>query len=113
MSDYAPLPLGFEDLIPYLDWSLSTESARSRKRLNSSMEAMQEFYDVMLPRIDDVMEQFGSLAVDNMSTAERNLFNLCLSLSEVSFAVEVYGQPEVPNSMQELGEAERFVVIHD
>ena len=43
----------------------------------------------------------------------RIYFNLCLSLSEVSFAVEVYRQPEVPNSMQELGEAERFVIVHD
>ena len=113
MSEHAPLPQGFEALSPYLDWSLATESARSRKRLNSSMEEMQEFYDAMLPRIDDVMEHLGSLAIDTMPAAERSLFNLCLSLSEVSFAVEVYGQPEVPNSMQELGEAERFVIVHD
>ena len=113
MDDVALLPAGFEDLIPYLDWSLATECARSKKRLNSSMEEMQDFYDAMLPRVDGVMERLGSLALDAMPAAERNLFNLCLSLSEVSFAVEVYGQPEVPNSMQELGEAERFVIVHD
>ena len=113
MDDVELLPDGFEDLVPYLEWSLATESARSKKRLNSSMEAMQEFYDAMLPRVDDVMERLGSLAPDAMPAAERNLFNLCLSLSEVSFAVEVYGQPEVPNSMQELGEAHRFVIVHD
>ena len=77
------------------------------------MEEMRKFYDAMLPRVDDVMERLGSLAVDTMPVAERNLFNLCLSLSEVSFAVEVYGQAEVPNSMQELGEAERFLIVHD
>ena len=113
MTEQAMLPAGFDDLTPYLEWSLDTESARSRKRLDSSMEEMQEFYDAMLPRVDDVMERLGSLAPDAMPAAERNLFNLCLSLSEVSFAVEVYGQPEVPNSMQELGEAHRFVIVHD
>ena len=113
MTDHAPLPAGFDDLTPYLQWALETESARSRKRLGSSMEEMQIFYDAMLPRVDDVMEHLGNIAPDALPAAERYLFNLCLSLSEISFAVEVYGQPEVPNSMQELGEAERFVIVHD
>lgn len=113
MNDYAPLPPGFESLSPYLDWSLATESARSRKRLDSSVEEMQKFYEAMLPRVDDMMEHLSAFTLETMPPAQWNLFNLCLSLSEVSFAVEVYGQPEVPNSMQELGEAERFVIVHD
>lgn len=113
MKDPTLLLAGFDDLLPYVDWALPTESDRSKKRLGSSMESMQKFYDAMLPRVDSVMEHLGSCAPDAMPAAERNLFNLCLSLSEVSFAVEVYGQPEVPNSMQELGEAERFVIVHD
>ena len=77
------------------------------------MEEMQEFYDAMLARVDDIMEYLGASTLDVMPATQRNLFSLCLSLSEVSFAVEVYGQPEVPNSMQEQGEAERFVIVHD
>ena len=113
MNEQTLLPPGFEDLNPYLDWALPTESARSRKRLGSSMEEMQKFYDAMLTRVDDILEHLGASALEAMPPAQQNLFNLCLSLSEVSFAVEVYGQPEVPNSMQELGEAERFVIVHD
>ena len=113
MSDHAPLPPGFDALSPYLDWALATESARSRKRLGSSIEAMQDFYEVMLPRVDDIMQHLSAYDLETMPPAEQNLLNLCLSLSEVSFAVEVYGQPEVPNSMQEQGEAKRFEIIHD
>ena len=113
MNENGLLPPGFEDLTLHLDWALATEAARSKKRLTSSMEAMQKFYDAMLPRVDDVMEHLSAFALETMPPAEQNLFNLCLSLSEVSFSVEVYGQPEVPNSMQELGAAERFVIVHD
>ena len=113
MNDIVLLPPGFEDLNHYVDWALATESGRSKKRLNSSMEVMQKFYDAMLPRVDDVMEHLSAFALETMPPAQQSLLNLCLSLSEVSFAVEVYGQAEVPNSMQELGEAERFVIVHD
>lgn len=113
MKDPALLPAGFDDLLPYLDWALPTESARSKKRLNSSMETMQEFYDAMLPRVDDVMQHLNAFSLETMPPVQRNLLNLCLSLSEVSFSIEVYGQAEVPNSVQELGEAERFVIVHD
>ncbi len=43
------LPSDFADLEPFADWSLRTESERYAKRLSSTMDELQAFYDACLP----------------------------------------------------------------
>ncbi len=48
------LPPEFADLEPFADWCLPTEAERYAKRLASSMEEMQAFYDAAFPRLDQM-----------------------------------------------------------
>ena len=113
MNNERPLPSEFDVLKAHLDWALDTESARNKKRLNSNMHDMTEFYQAMHSHLDDILRHLSDFDLDNLPDAETNLLNMCFSLSEVSFAVEVYEQGEVPNSIQELGEADRFKIMHE
>ena len=42
------LPADFEDLEPFADWALLSESDRYAKRLASTMDELQAFYDAAL-----------------------------------------------------------------
>ncbi len=49
------LPTDFADLEPFSDWSLESESERYAKRLSSTMDELQAFYDAAFPRLTDAM----------------------------------------------------------
>jgi hypothetical protein len=46
------LPAEFASLEPHRDWILVTERERYAKRLASSMEQMQAFYDAAFPLLE-------------------------------------------------------------
>ena len=46
------LPPEFADLEPFADWCLETEAERYAKRLASSMDELQAFYDAAFPRLE-------------------------------------------------------------
>ena len=94
----ALLPPDFADLEPYADWALPTEGARYAKRLDSTMDELQAFYDAAFPRLEaatDYLEQFG---MDTLPEDGKRLLWLFGSLVTVSFPVEVWRQPRVPDS---------------
>ncbi len=92
------LPADFSDLEPFAAWSLETEAERYGKRLASSMDELQAFYDSAFPRLEAAMaylDQFDLNALPDDATA---LLWLCYSLVNASFPVEVWRQPRVPDS---------------
>jgi hypothetical protein len=94
----ALLPAEFAELEAFADWILPTERERYAKRLASTMDEMQAFYDAAFPLLDGAnkyLEQFG---MDGLPDPERNLLLLMMSLVLVSFPVEVWSQPRVPDS---------------
>ena len=93
-----PLPAEFADLQPYLAWALPTEPERYAKRLASTMEEMQAFYDAAYPRLPDVLAYCGEKPLDELPDEARALVHLMQSLIMVSFPVEVWKQPRVPDS---------------
>ncbi len=95
-----PLPSEFADLEAFADWILPTEAERYAKRLGSSMAEMQEFYAAALPRLDAIMAHAEGvpLGAGDVSAEDRNLAYLAFSLVTVSFPVEVWKQPHVPDS---------------
>ncbi|MFA5884811.1 MAG: hypothetical protein WDA60_13235 [Acidimicrobiia bacterium] len=97
MSNVA-LPAEFADLEPYADWVLPTERARYNKRIASSMDVLQAFYDAAFPRLEAACEYFDQYPMDELSDEGINLLWLCCSLVTVSFPVEVWRQPRVPDS---------------
>ncbi|MFJ2667681.1 hypothetical protein ACIO14_25385 [Nocardia fluminea] len=93
------LPAEFADLEPFAaNWCLATEPERYAKRLASSMEEMQALYDAAFPRIEDSITYCDKFDWDDLPDDARALFHLMQSLVMVSFPVEVWSQPRVPDS---------------
>ncbi|RSN57919.1 MULTISPECIES: hypothetical protein [Actinomadura] len=93
-----PLPAEFADLEPYAGWALATEPERYAKRLASSMEEMQAFYDAAFPRLEDAIAYIDRHPWDDLPEDARTLMHLMQGLVMVSFPVEVWKQPRVPDS---------------
>jgi hypothetical protein len=94
----AMLPAGFADLEPFTAWCLPSEKDRFAKRISSTMPELQAFYDAAFPRLQESEEYLKGVALDGISDEERNLLWLFASLVTVSFPVEVWRQPRVPDS---------------
>ena len=92
------LPPEFADLEPFADWCLASEAERYAKRLASSMDEMQAFYDAAFPRLEAAMAYLDALPFDALPEDATRLLWLCYSLVNVSFPVEVWRQPRVPDS---------------
>jgi hypothetical protein len=98
MSDRS-LPEEFSDLEPFASrWCLATEAERYAARLAGSMEEMQAFYDAFTPRAEEAIAYCAKFALDGMPDDAFNLLHLLYSLIMVSFPVECWGQPRVPDS---------------
>jgi hypothetical protein len=94
----AKLPPEFADLEPYSDWCLASEAERYSKRLNSSMAEMQAFYDAIAPRAEEAISFCDKFPLDDMPDDVLNLMHLLYSMIMVSFPVECWKQPRVPDS---------------
>ncbi|MGZ4728791.1 MAG: hypothetical protein ACXWB2_13805 [Acidimicrobiales bacterium] len=95
----AILPEQFADLGPFAaDWALPSELNRYAKRLDSTMAELQAFYDAAFPRLEESTEYLKSVELDGISEEDQNLLWLFSSLVTVSFPVEVWRQPRVPES---------------
>jgi hypothetical protein len=94
----ATLPADFADLEPFAGWALPTERERYAKRLASTMDELQAFYDAAFPRLDGAMAYLDQFALDALPDEARNLLWVLASLVTVSFPVEVWRQPKVPDA---------------
>jgi hypothetical protein len=92
------LPSDFADLEPFADWCLPSERDRYAKRLDSTMDELQTFYDAAFPRMTDSVDYLKGVELDSISDEDHNLLLLFSSLVTVSFPVEVWRQPRVPES---------------
>lgn len=92
------LPEAFADLEPFADWVLPSEYDRYEKRVNSTQDELQAFYDAAFPRLQESTEYLEGVSMDGISDEDQNLLWLFCSLVTVSFPVEVWRQPRVPES---------------
>lgn len=95
MSEF---PEGFAALEPFADWALPSEADRYAKRLASTMEELQAFYDVAFPMLESNVDYLRSVSLAGISDEDQRLLWLFSSLVTVSFPVEVWRQPRVPES---------------
>jgi len=99
MSDTS-LPDPFRDLEPFVEtWALSTAAERNRKRTTSPMEELVLFYEAMQPRWEAIVKHCQTVSVDNLSAEEKRLIKLSFAYMDVSNAVERFGEPAVPYSL--------------
>jgi hypothetical protein len=94
----AELPAGFEDLTDLLDWALPTEEERYVKRMNSSIEELRAFYSRVLPRAPAAQAYLDRLDPKALPPDAQRLLLLLFSMIIVSYAVDVFDQPLVPDS---------------
>lgn len=92
------LPEGFSDLEPWADWAVQGERARYAKRIASTMDELQAFYDAAFARIDDALAWLERHAVDDLPEEGKRLLWLYCALATVAFPVEAWRQPRVPDS---------------
>jgi hypothetical protein len=92
------LPAEFADLEPFADWSLETERERYAKRLASSMDELQALYDAAMPRLEAACAYLDRLPLDALPDDAKRLLWLMYSLVNASFPIEVWRQPQVPDS---------------
>ncbi|MGO8864306.1 MAG: hypothetical protein ACLQRH_26555 [Acidimicrobiales bacterium] len=93
------LPSGFSDLEPYAaKWCLATERERWSERLGSSMDELRRFYDAILPRVQDATTYCDRFPLDDMPADAVHLLQMLYSFVIVSFPVELWAQPWVPDT---------------
>ncbi len=93
------LPGEFADLEPFASvWCLATEPERYDRRLASAMKDMQAFYDAITPRAEAAIAYCDKFALDELPQDAKNLMYLLYSMIMVSFPVEVWRQPRIPDS---------------
>ena len=61
-----PLPEPFQALEPFRAWALATERERRAKRLSSSMEEIQAFYDALFPQLEAVVAYLDRFPLDQL-----------------------------------------------
>ena len=93
------LPTEFSDLEPFVrDWCLDSEPERYAKRLASSMDELQTFYDAIFPRAEQAIAYLEKFPLDALPEDAHRLLKLLYSLILVSFAVEIWRQPYIPDT---------------
>jgi len=92
------LPDRFAELAAHSDWIFETWRERYEKRLASTMDEMQAFYDAIMPRIDEIIDYCDEFDIDDLPDDVRHLLQLVFALGEASFPVEAWRQPRVPDS---------------
>lgn len=92
------LPPEFADLEPHTAWCLASEPERWQRRLGSTMEELQAFYDAVLPRAEEAIAYCDRFPLAALPEDAERLLALVLSWLMVSYAVEVWRQPEVIHS---------------
>lgn len=93
------LPPEFSDLEPWVpDWCLDSEPERYAKRLASTMEEIQAFYDAVFPRAEDAIRYLERFPLDDLPEDAFRLLKLLYSLILMSFPVEIWKQPRIPDT---------------
>ena len=92
------LPAEFADLEPFAGWALPSERERYDKRIASNMDELQAFYDSAFPRLEAAIAYLDQFPLEALPDDAQRLLWLYCALVTVSFPVEVWRQPRVPDS---------------
>lgn len=93
------LPDEFAALEPFAErWSLATERERWAERMASTIDEMQVFYDAIIPLVPDAIAYCDTFPLDDMPEEAVNLLRLVYSFVMISFPVELWRQPQVPDT---------------
>jgi hypothetical protein len=92
------LPAEFADLEQFAErWSLPTESQRWAERHASTIEEMRTLYEAVFPSYEAILAHLDRYPLDALPEEARNLLYLVFSFVMVSFPVEVWNGPRIPD----------------
>ncbi|MET9972122.1 hypothetical protein ABZZ80_41095 [Streptomyces sp. NPDC006356] len=90
------LPGEFADLEPFAaDWCLASEPERYARRMASTMDVMQVFYDAAFPRIREALAYCDGFPLHALPAPATRLLHLVHSTIMVAMCVEIWQQPGV------------------
>jgi len=93
------LPEEFADVERFAErWCLASEPERYAERLAASMDDLRDFYDAVRPRMAAIVDYCDGFRLAEMPEDARNLMHLAYSWINVSFPIEVWDKPRVPDS---------------
>lgn len=93
------LPEGFRDLEPWVaEWALPTRAERYAMRLSKTIEELTAFYDAVAPRAEEAIDHLDRLDIAALPDDATRLLRLLYSFILVSYAVNVFQQPRIPDS---------------
>jgi hypothetical protein len=92
------LPSSFSDLEPFAtSWCLKSEPERWEQRHASGIEELRKLYDAVFPRVEAIYAYVDRFPLDNLPSEAQNLLYLMFSFVMVSFPVEVWDDPRIPD----------------
>ncbi|MGC7101518.1 hypothetical protein ACPZ19_43165 [Amycolatopsis lurida] len=93
------LPAQFSELEPFVpDWALPTRQERYDMRLSKTIDELGEFYDAIAPRAEEAIDYLNQLTLADLPEDATRLLHLMYSLVLVSYPVNVFKQPRIPDS---------------
>lgn len=106
----ALLPEQFAVLEPLVGtWAFATELQRSQQRWIAKQEEYREFYEAMLPLLDEVLDYLDQYQSGAMPESVLPLYHLALAFAEAAPHNELY---ECSNTVPNSFDAHRFVAAH-
>jgi hypothetical protein len=92
-------PEKFRDLERFGKWAIPTRAERFEDCLAGPYEEAVEFYNTVFPRLKEIIDFLDQYTLGEFPEDVTNLANMALSLSHVSFPVELFHQMDVPNGV--------------
>lgn len=93
------LPEAFTALEPYVtDWAKATRQERYDMRLSKTIDELTEFYDAIAPRAEEAILYLNGLDINDLPDDATRLLQLLYSMILVSYAVNIFHQPKIPDS---------------
>lgn len=93
------LPVAFAGLERYAaDWALPTRAERYAMRLSKPFAELVEFYDAVAARAEEAIQHLNERELGSLEEADVRLLQLLYSFILVSYAVNIFDQPKIPDS---------------
>ena len=90
------LPAQFADLAVWVrDWALTTERERFLKLHSVQLLQLRDFYQAMLPRIDEILVYLNQWEVSALPADARTLFDLAMTFSETAHPIDLNWKDEI------------------
>jgi hypothetical protein len=93
------LPEQFAELEPYAaEWALPTRAERYAMRLSKTIDELEEFYDAVAAHAEAAIAYLDALDLNALPEDATRLLHLLYSMVLVSYPVNVFKQPRIPDS---------------